>query len=113
LIFCPISTFLVEINSSVNVCLNCSEGCKSCISEMECLVCFGEYYLVVDVAQCVRECPNGTYLHGYLGQCLACRYPCENCSSVVLCTSCASGYLYSEELNKCYLTCPTGMFPDN
>jgi proprotein convertase subtilisin/kexin type 5 len=59
-------------------------------------------------------CPNGTYLHLYLGQCLTCKYPCESCSSAVQCTSCADGYLHSADLNKCYLTtCPSGMFLDN
>jgi len=69
----------------INICIQCEEGCKSCLSGEECVECEDGFYK--NNQSCVRECPEGTYLNGSV--CELCDSNCASCvESSTKCTKC-------------------------
>ena len=87
---CPNSTF-----SSLNVCQNCINNCKTCKSVTVCTTCTEGFYFNSTAETCTINCPQGSYINHITRTCEFCPLGCEICAqrnSEVVCPKCATGY---------------------
>ena len=82
------------VDNAANLCVSCSEKCKTCSSLTFCTTCANPQAVPVN------------------GVCNDCSYPCNTCtSSPSSCTSCVAGFNLIG--TTCIAACPTGAYPKN
>lgn len=88
-------------------CLNCSNFCKTCLNEQECLECYNDYLYIVSQKTCAASCPIGFYENNTY--CNDCDEKCSQCFGPLetQCTKCNS--LYFQYGNHCLSSCPLNM----
>ena len=82
------------VDNAANLCVQCSQKCKTCSSLTFCTTCANPQAVPVN------------------GVCNDCSYPCSACStSPSTCTSCVTGFNLIG--TTCIAQCPTGAYPKN
>jgi hypothetical protein len=98
-------------------CIECTYGCKSCLTSSICTSCIDGYILEGD--SCV--CSEGYYMESTTHICQACPMyckaceiskSCKECSSNTVCTFCEDGYyiLTENDFDMCVRVCPVGYY---
>nr|XP_049702318.1 furin-like protease 2 [Helicoverpa armigera] len=102
---CPPRSFV----NQGGVCWPCHESCETCAGagQDSCLTCAPAHLLVVDLAVCLQQCPDGYYEDPDANACFPCAEHCDTCSEKAdMCSSCAHNYvLYN---GSCLAACPPG-----
>ncbi|BFU25977.1 tyrosine kinase, putative [Entamoeba histolytica HM-1:IMSS-B] len=92
------------------MCVKCSDGCKRCINEKECIECNSTLSLINGECKndinCLRssntmgcvECKEGYYL-GNEGECKQCPVQCKLCKSDSYCFRCNDNYYFTDVSN--------------
>lgn len=105
---CPPRSFV----NQGGVCWPCHESCETCAGagQDSCLTCAPAHLLVIDLAVCLQQCPDGYYEDPDANACFPCSEHCDTCSEKAdMCSSCAHSYvLYN---GSCLASCPPGTYP--
>ncbi|XP_038221836.1 furin-like protease 2 [Zerene cesonia] len=93
------------------VCWPCHESCETCVGpgQDSCLTCAPAHLLVVDLAVCLQQCPDGYYEDSDTSTCRPCAVHCSTCSEKAdACTSCEHHLvLYN---GTCTASCPPSTY---
>lgn len=104
---CPPRSFV----NQGGVCWPCHESCETCAGagQDSCLTCAPAHMLVIDLAVCLQQCPDGYYEDADANSCYPCSEHCDTCTEKAdMCSSCAHSYvLYN---GSCLATCPPGTY---
>ncbi|KAI5651344.1 subtilase family domain-containing protein [Phthorimaea operculella] len=104
---CPPRSFV----NQGGVCWPCHESCETCAGagQDSCLTCAPAHLLVIDLAVCLQQCPDGYYEDPDANACFPCAEHCDTCSEKAdMCSSCAHSYvLYN---GSCLAACPPGTY---
>lgn len=104
---CPPRSFV----NQGGVCWPCHESCETCAGagQDSCLTCAPAHLLVVDLAVCFQQCPDGYYEELDANACFPCAEHCYTCSEKAdMCSSCVHSYVLFN--GSCLAACPPGTY---